>query len=108
VPRLNHRNWAIYARTATPLRSLAPARLLYPTSSSRLIDPPSGHRLGDLAVEAYSGDRMVEAIRHTGPGYVFAVHNQFHAPTIPRFRRHADPRRFSRRRRGSTDAAFAV
>ena len=42
----------------------------------------------DLVVEARSEpDRIVEAIRYTGPGYVFAVqwHPEFHAPDDPSF-----------------------
>ena len=42
----------------------------------------------DLVVEAWSEpDRIVEAIRCTGPGYVFAVqwHPEFHAPDDPSF-----------------------
>ena len=42
----------------------------------------------DLVVEARSEpDHVVEAIRHPGPGYVFAVqwHPEFHAPDDPSF-----------------------
>ena len=42
----------------------------------------------DLVVEAWSEpDRIVEAMRYTGPGYVFAVqwHPEFHAPDDPSF-----------------------
>ena len=42
----------------------------------------------DLKVEAWSEpDRLVEAIRWTGPGYAFAVqwHPEFHAPDDPSF-----------------------
>ena len=42
----------------------------------------------DLVVEAWSEpDRVAEAIRYTGAGYVFAVqwHPEFHAPDDPSF-----------------------
>jgi putative glutamine amidotransferase len=90
LPRaLNHRDWTIYAENchATSfVRGSALARL-YP--STPLVKTNSIHHqavkdLGkSLVVEAWSEpDRVVEALRYTGPGYVFAVqwHPEFHAP----------------------------
>jgi putative glutamine amidotransferase len=91
---LNHRNWAIYehnchATSFVPESGLA---RLYP--GIRVVKTNSIHHqavkaLGrNLVVEAWSEpDRMVEAIRYTGPGYVFAVqwHPEFHAPDDPSF-----------------------
>jgi putative glutamine amidotransferase len=93
VPRaLNHRNWAIYeenchATSIVPGSGLAG---LYPgtgTVKTNSIHHQAVNALGrDLVVEAWSEpDHIVEAIRHTGPGYVFAVqwHPEFHAPDDP-------------------------
>ena len=90
LPRaLNHRDWTIYAENChatsvvpgTALARLYPASPLVKTNS---IHHQAVKDLGrDLAVEAWSEpDRIVEALRHTGPGYVFAVqwHPEFHAP----------------------------
>ena len=91
---LAHRNWAIYeqnchATTLVPGSGLA---RLYPGGT--LVKTNSIHHqalkdLGrDLVVEAWSEpDRIVEAIRHQGPVYVFAVqwHPEFHAPDDPSF-----------------------
>jgi putative glutamine amidotransferase len=87
---LNHRNWAIYADNChaisivpgTALARLYPHTRLTKTNS---IHHQAIHQLGrSLAVEAWSEpDRMIEAIRWNGPGYVFAVqwHPEFHAPS---------------------------
>ena len=95
LPRaLNHRDWTIYAENchATALVPGTALARLYPASP--LVKTNSIHHqavkdLGrDLAVEAWSEpDRIVEALRHTGPGYVFAVqwHPEFHAPDDPSF-----------------------
>jgi len=91
---LNHRNWAIYAENChatsfvpgSALARLYPGLTVVQTNS---IHHQAVKKLGrDLVVEAYSEpDRMVEALRHTGPGYVFAVqwHPEFHAPDDPSF-----------------------
>jgi len=91
---LNHRNWAIYeenchATSFVPgsgLARLYPGKTLVKTNS---IHHQALKELGrDLVVEAYSEpDRIVEAIRYTGPAYVFAVqwHPEFHAPDNPSF-----------------------
>jgi len=84
---LNHRNWDIYDRNshATSLVAGSSLARLYPERS--LVKTNSVHHqavkdLGsDLVVEAWSEpDRVVEAIRWTGPSYVFAVqwHPEFH------------------------------
>jgi putative glutamine amidotransferase len=86
---LNHRNWSIYEENCHATSLVPGTRLagLYPGQS--LVKTNSVHHqavkdLGrDLVVEAWSEpDRIVEAIRHTGPGYVFGVqwHPEFHAP----------------------------
>jgi putative glutamine amidotransferase len=91
---LNHRDWAIYAQNchATSLAPETRLAQLYPGTS--LVKTNSIHHqavktLGqDLVVEAWSEpDRLVEALRWTGPGYVFAVqwHPEFHAPDDPSF-----------------------
>jgi putative glutamine amidotransferase len=86
---LNHRNWSLYeenshATTIAPGTGLA---RLYPRTT--LVKTNSVHHqavkeLGrNLVVEAWSEpDRLVEAIRWTGPSYVFAVqwHPEFHPP----------------------------
>jgi putative glutamine amidotransferase len=86
---LNHRNWAIYeqnchATSIVPGSGLAllyPARLLVKTNS---VHHQAVKDLGrDLVVEAWSEpDRGVEAIRWTGPSYLFGVqwHPEFHPP----------------------------
>jgi putative glutamine amidotransferase len=86
---LNHRNWALYehnchATTIVPDSGLA---RLYPDAP--LVKTNSIHHqavkdLGrNLVVEAWSEpDRTVEALRWTGPTYVFAVqwYPEFHPP----------------------------
>jgi putative glutamine amidotransferase len=86
---LNHRNWEIYqenchATTFVPGSGLA---RLYPGATvvkTNSIHHQAVKDLGrDLVVEAWSEpDRVVEAIRYTGKGFVFAVqwHPEFHAP----------------------------
>jgi putative glutamine amidotransferase len=86
---LNHRNWTIYEQNChatsivagTHLAKLYPGLALTKTNS---IHHQAVNKLGrDLAVEAWSEpDRVAEAIRWTGHGYVFAVqwHPEFHAP----------------------------
>jgi putative glutamine amidotransferase len=84
---LNHRNWDIYDRNshATALVPGSGLARLYPGVS--LTKTNSVHHqavkgLGrELAVEAWSEpDRVIEAIRWSGPSYVFAVqwHPEFH------------------------------
>jgi|SRR5689334_22018068 len=84
---LNHRNWDIYDRNshATALVAGSGLARLYPGIT--LIKTNSVHHqavkdLGrELVVEAWSEpDRVIEAIRWTGPSYVFAVqwHPEFH------------------------------
>ena len=91
---LNHRNWATYEENCHATSLVPGSRLaqLYP--GTELVKTNSIHHqavkeLGrDLAVEAWSEpDRIVEAIRFTGPAYVFAVqwHPEFHAPDDPSF-----------------------
>jgi putative glutamine amidotransferase len=86
---LNHRNWEIYEQNchATSLVSGSGLARLYPGASvvkTNSIHHQAVKALGrDLVVEAWSEpDRVVEAIRYTGPAYVFAVqwHPEFHAP----------------------------
>ena len=91
---LNHRNWEIYADNChatslmpgTGLASLYPAATVVKTNS---VHHQAIKDLGrDLVVEARSEpDGIVEAIRYSGPGYVFAVqwHPEFHAPDDPSF-----------------------
>jgi putative glutamine amidotransferase len=91
---LSHRNWAIYeenchATTFVPGSALA---RLYPGATvvkTNSIHHQAVRDLGrDLVIEAWSEpDHVVEAIRHTGAGYVFAVqwHPEFHAPDDPSF-----------------------
>jgi len=81
VPRaLNHRNWAIYEKNCHAT-SFAPGIEVTKTNS---IHHQAVKDLGrDLTVEAWSEpDRIVEAIRYKGSGYLFAVqwHPEFHAP----------------------------
>ncbi len=84
---LSHRNWDIYDRNshATSLVAGSGLSRLYPGVT--LIKTNSVHHqaakdLGrELVVEAWSEpDRVVEAIRWTGPSHVFAVqwHPEFH------------------------------
>jgi putative glutamine amidotransferase len=91
---LNHRDWTIYADNCHATSFVPGNRLagLYPGTS--LVKTNSIHHqaikdLGrNLVVEAHSEpDRLVEALRWTGPGYVFAVqwHPEFHAPDDPSF-----------------------
>ena len=91
---LNHRNWAIYEQNCHATSFVAGSGLakLYPGAT--VVKTNSIHHQGlkdigrDLAVEARSEpDRIVEAIRHTGRGYVFGVqwHPEFHAPDDPSF-----------------------
>ncbi len=86
---LNHRNWSIYERNchATAIVPGSGLAALYPGTS--LVKTNSIHHqavkdLGrNLVIEAWSEpDRLVEAIRWTGPSYVFAVqwHPEFHPP----------------------------
>lgn len=91
---LNHRNWMIYEENChatrfvpgTPLAQLYPGRSLVKTNS---IHHQAVKDLGrDLVVEACSEpDRVVEAIRWTGPSYLFGVqwHPEFHDPTDATF-----------------------
>jgi putative glutamine amidotransferase len=86
---LNHRNWAIYEKNSHAVSIVRASGLakLYP--GVELVKTNSIHHqalkdLGrDLVVEAWSEpDRVVEAIRYKGPGYLFAVqwHPEFHSP----------------------------
>ena len=91
---LNHRNWEIYAENChatsfvpgTGLAHLYPGATVVKTNS---IHHQAIKDLGrDLVVEAWSEpDRVAEAIRYTGGGYLFAVqwHPEFHAPDDPSF-----------------------
>lgn len=86
---LAHRNWAIYEDNchATALVPGSGLARLYPDAT--MVKTNSIHHqavkdLGrNLVVEAWSEpDRIVEAIRWTGPSYVFALqwHPEFHPP----------------------------
>ena len=86
---LNHRNWSIYERNchATSLVRGSGLARLYPgvdTVKTNSVHHQAVKDLGrNLVVEAWSiPDRIVEAIRWTGPSYVFAVqwHPEFHPP----------------------------
>jgi putative glutamine amidotransferase len=95
LPRaLNHRDWSIYADNCHATSLVPGMRLaeLYP--GSPLVKTNSIHHQAvkdpgrGLVVEAWSEpDRVVEALRWTGAGYVFAVqwHPEFHAPDDPSF-----------------------
>jgi len=91
---LNHRDWTIYAGNCHATSLVPGGRLakLYPgvsTVKTNTIHHQAVKALGrDLAVEAWSEpDRIVEAIRYTGHGYVLAVqwHPEFHPPNDPSF-----------------------
>ncbi len=91
---LNHRNWAIYEDNCHATSFVAGTGLarLYPgvsTVKTNSIHHQAIKDLGrDLVVEAWSEpDRVVEAVRLSGPSYVFAVqwHPEFHAPDDPSF-----------------------
>jgi putative glutamine amidotransferase len=84
---LNHRNWAIYEKNAHATSLVAGSGLarLYPATP--LVKTNSVHHQAvrtvgrNLVVEAWSEpDRLVEALRWTGPSYVFGVqwHPEFH------------------------------
>jgi putative glutamine amidotransferase len=84
---LNHRNWDIYDRNshATALVPDSALARLYPGvthARTNSVHHQAVKDLGrELVVEAWSEpDRVVEAIRWTGPSYVFAVqwHPEFH------------------------------
>ncbi len=86
---LNHRNWSIYERNchATSLVPGSGLARLYPGASivkTNSIHHQAVKELGkDLVVEAWSEpDRIAEAIRWTGPSYLFALqwHPEFHPP----------------------------
>jgi putative glutamine amidotransferase len=86
---LNHRNWAIYEQNchATAIVPGTGLAKLYPKASiikTNSIHHQAVKELGRaLVVEARSQpDGIVEAIRWTGPSYVFAVqwHPEFHPP----------------------------
>jgi len=105
---LCHRNWEVYEQNThavsiepgTPLAKLYPGATVVKTNS---IHHQAVKDLGrKLAVEAWSEpDRMVEAIRWSGPSYVFGVqwHPEFHPegdrsyiddrPILDDFLRHA-------------------
>ena len=90
LPRaLNHRDWAIYEKNchATSIVPGGGLARLYPgieVTKTNSIHHQAVKDLGrDLTVEAWSEpDRIVEAIRYRGSGYLFAVqwHPEFHAP----------------------------
>lgn len=105
---LDHRDWSIYEQNchATSLVAGSSLAKLYPATA--LVKTNSIHHqairdLGrNLVVEAWSEpDRIAEAIRWTGPSYVFAVqwHPEFHPagdasfiddrPLLDDFLRHA-------------------
>jgi putative glutamine amidotransferase len=86
---LRHRMQSIYEKNCHATSIVAGTGLarLYP--GMRLVKTNSVHHQGvkdlgrDLVVEAWSEpDRMVEALRWTGPSYVFGVqwHPEFHPP----------------------------
>ena len=100
---LNHRDWDIYADNAHATSIVAGSGLarLYPglaLTKTNSVHHQAAKDVGrDLVVEAWSEpDRVVEALRWTGPSYVFGVqwHPEFHthgARVV--HRRYADPRR---------------
>ena len=84
---LNHRNWAIYEKNAHATSLVPGSGLARLHPGTTLVKTNSVHHQavkklgGNLVVEAWSEpDRLVEAIRWTGPSYVFAVqwHPEFH------------------------------
>ena len=84
---LNHRNWAIYEQNCHATTIVAGSGLAAKYPGRSLVKTNSIHHqavkdLGrELVVEAWSEpDRVIEAIRWTGPSYVFAVqwHPEFH------------------------------
>jgi putative glutamine amidotransferase len=84
---LNHRNWDIYDRNnhATAIVPGSGLATLYPGVSltkTNSVHHQAAKELGrDLVVEAWSEpDRVAEALRWSGPSYVFAVqwHPEFH------------------------------
>lgn len=86
---LNHRNWAIYEQNchATSLVPGSGLARMYPgteTVKTNSIHHQAVKELGrNLVVEARSEpDGIVEAVRWTGPSYLFAVqwHPEFHRP----------------------------
>jgi len=86
---LNHRDWAIYEQNCHAVSFVPGSGLarLYPgieITKANSIHHQAVKDLGrDLVVEAWSEpDHIVEALRYTGPGYVFAVqwHPEFHTP----------------------------
>jgi putative glutamine amidotransferase len=86
---LNHRNWEIYEKNchATSFVPGSGLARLYPgieVTKTNSVHHQAVRNLGrDLVVEAWSEpDRLVEAIRYKGSGYLFAVqwHPEFHAP----------------------------
>jgi putative glutamine amidotransferase len=91
---LNHRNWDIYDENshATALVADSGIARLYPgvaLTKTNSVHHQAVKDLGrELTVEAWSEpDRVVEAIRWTGPSYVFAVqwHPEFHDGDDPSF-----------------------
>ena len=91
---LNHRNWETYEQNchATSLVAGSGLARLYPgvnVVKTNSIHHQAVKDLGrDLVVEAWSEpDHIVEAIRYTGPVYVFAVqwHPEFHTPDDPSY-----------------------
>jgi putative glutamine amidotransferase len=87
---LNHRNWAIYEDNCHATSIVSGTRLaqLYPRTAvtkTNSIHHQAIKDLGrELVVEAWSEpDRIAEAIRWTGPSYLFGVqwHPEFHDPT---------------------------
>jgi len=86
---LNHRNWAIYEQNchATSIVPGSGLAKLYPgieVTKTNSVHHQAVKELGrGLTVEAWSEpDRIVEALRCKGAGYLFAVqwHPEFHAP----------------------------
>ena len=91
---LNHRDWDIYADNAHATSIVAGSGLarLYPDialTKTNSVHHQAAKEVGhDLVVEAWSEpDRVVEALRWTGPSYVFGVqwHPEFHAHGAPSF-----------------------
>jgi putative glutamine amidotransferase len=89
---LNHRNWTIYQDNCHATAIVEGTGLARLYRGAGLVKTNSIHHqairnLGrDLVVEARSvPDGVVEAVRWTGPGYVFGVqwHPEFHDPDDP-------------------------